>query len=139
MAASAALCAFTWPGLRSFTGAGRWSFHLALLFAASFVTGIGIAGLLNESAGSYFISLMVLICPAIAFARPGHFNIAVLAVLALALNVLLIVGVGKALIPNNDLTAILSGVVLVGGALLSTTAWALISLNKQHGKQGGAQ
>jgi uncharacterized membrane protein len=139
MAMSAALCALTWPGLRSFTGAGKWSFHLALLFAASLVTWIGIAGLLNESTGSYFISIIIFIFSAIGFAQPARFNLIVLAILALGLNILFIFGVGKALIHTNEPTALLAGIVLVGGALLSTTAWALVSLNKQHGKLGGTQ
>jgi uncharacterized membrane protein len=139
MAMSAALCALTWPGLRSFTGAGRWSFHLALVLAAGFITLVGIAGLLGESPGSYLVSLLILIGAAMWFAQPRRFNIIVLAIIALGLNILLIFGIGRALIETNDATAVLAGIVLVGGALLSTTAWALVSMNKQHGETRGAQ
>jgi uncharacterized membrane protein len=139
MAMSAGLCALTWPGLRSFSGAGTWSFHLAFVLAASFVTLVGIAGVLGDSPGSYLISLLILGGAAMWFAQPSRFNIVVLAILAFGLNVLLIVGIGRMLSPSNEPAVILTGIVLGGGGLLSTTAWALISLNQQHGKTGGAQ
>jgi len=121
--------------LRPWTGAGPWSWRLALLLA---VGQLSFSALLLLFGGdeTLLFSLAILLLAGAAFglARPAHIEIFGLSVLALALNVLLLAGLGRWLLEDHRVEPIASFALLtlVGAGLLSLSVKGLLAAARRQ-------
>ncbi|MEL4179102.1 DUF2157 domain-containing protein [Roseateles sp. PN1] len=127
--------AFLGRPLRSWTGAGIWSWRLALLLA---VGQMSVSALLLLFGGDetllFSLALLLLAGAAFALARPAHIEIFGLSVLALALNVLLLAGLGRWLLEDHRVEPIASFALLtlVGAGLLSLSVKGLLAAARRQ-------
>lgn len=111
-------------------GAGAWPMRLSMIFAVIGLATMSVRSLFAvANTGFYPISLLIVAMLAVAFSRRGLFDIFVLSVLGLALNVLLVCGMTQLLI---DVRAFEIGALLLIGiasaALLAGTVKLLVHL-----------
>nr|WP_295083000.1 DUF2157 domain-containing protein [uncultured Roseateles sp.] len=126
----AAALAFLGRAFRPWTGAGTWSWRLALLLA---VGQLSFGALLLLFGGDepvlFSLALLLLAGATLGLARPAHLDIFGLSVLALALNVLLLAGLGRWLLEGHRVEPIASFALLtlVGAGLLSLSVKGLLA------------
>ena len=124
-----------WIGVGA--GAGSWPMRLSMIFAVIGLSTMSVRSLFaTANTGFYPISLLMVAILAVAFSRRGLFDIFVLSVLGLALNVLLVCGMTQLLI--NVRAFEIGALLLVGvsaAALLAGTVKLLVHLARvQNGE-----
>lgn len=123
------------PMFKKFTGAGVWSFRLCVLLAVSAITFDSLTSVFNwYSPGQYFVGLALLSVLLVAFCRPLLFDMFALCALALALNVLIDAGIGRALEKGHtDFTSALLVFGLSAAGLLGATVKAIRVVSQTGG------
>ena len=115
---------------RAWIGAGAWPMRLSMIFAVIGLSTMSVRSLFaTANTGFYPISLLIVAMLAVAFSRRGLFDIFVLSVLGLALNVLLVCGMTQLLI--NVRAFEIGALLLIGiasAALLAGTVKLLVHL-----------
>jgi len=111
---AALLTASTSRPCRRHTGAGAWSFGMALVLSAVFVTTTAVRDLWDASSPHYGFSLVLFGFAAalIGYARP--FDVLAASVVGLALNVLLVAGMAVNLFKDSQ--HLISSLLLIGVA-----------------------
>ncbi|MBB4843355.1 putative membrane protein [Paucibacter oligotrophus] len=121
--------------LRPWTGAGVWSWRLALSLA---VFNLGFTGLLSlfsqQLSPIYLLALGLLGLGAWLLSRPHGFEVYGLSLLTLALNVLLVCGLGRLLLQDRhgDPVGEFFILTLVAAGLLALSVKWLLGLSRRH-------
>lgn len=121
--------------LQKFTGAGPWALRTALTLTTLMIMATALGGLFQqEIAAHYWLGLVVLILAAGALASPGLFEVYGLSVASLALNTLIVSGLGHAWLTGSDGDAIgaLLLLGLVAAALLAATVSSIMRLSRHY-------
>lgn len=127
--------------LSRFSGAGRVSFNLALLFATSSVATVGsIAAFSRWNSAYYGLALLVLATATALLSLRKLFDITALSTASLGLIFLLVLGSVDMFLEGSDkawfASLLLIGIFAVG--LLAFAVWAILSLARRY-QAGGAQ
>lgn len=125
--------------LRRFTGAGPWTLRLALTLSTLLITLTALGALFAyEVALQYWLALLMLGAAAAALSRPGMLEIFGLSAVGLGLNVLLIAGLGRAMLSGSRVDLI--GAMLFLGAaaagLLAATVKLIVKLARDQQPEG---
>lgn len=127
--AALAVCVGLSGLLRKRTGAGPWSLRAALTLALVMVTGTGLTALFNhEVRPQYMLALAVCGVIAAFFARARAFDIYGLSAAALAVDTLLICGIGRLVFEHtkfNDFGGFLMLGLTAAGILAATVSTVL--------------
>lgn len=95
--ASVAIAALLHPAAAARTGAGPWAFRTAVLLATLLVTGCALAGLFGVQVTlAYPLGMLLLAAGAWLLAQRRHVDLAALAILALAIDTLIVCGIARA-------------------------------------------
>jgi uncharacterized membrane protein len=127
--------------LRRYTGAGTWSFKLALGLSALFITTRAVSDLLDSSGLGYGVSLALLGVAAFAVAASSRlFDVFAASVIGLALNTLLLAGLVNVLSSGFNREPIGSLIMLgiAAAILLGLTVRAIMVLSQQYSVKGPA-
>ncbi|MDL1869144.1 DUF2157 domain-containing protein [Gammaproteobacteria bacterium PRO6] len=119
------------PALVPWTGAGRWSLRIAALLAATHITIAALGGLFAARLSLlYPLGLLTLAAGAWPFTQRRAFDLPILAGLALALDTLIVCGVGRALLDSARHDPVIETLVLgiVAAGLLAASVTALLRL-----------
>lgn len=136
-----ALAIFLSPPARRMTGAGLWTYRLALTVLALTITTIGTAGLFGESiAHSYWLAVPLLMLVAWMLTKPQLYDVYGLSAAGLGPNVLVVVGLGRGLLRSaGESTGTLFVLGLLAAALLGATARGILLVFKQQNVAEGEQ
>jgi uncharacterized membrane protein len=135
-----ALCGALSPSLSRWTGAGVWAFRLGLTLAANTLTLTALGALFSREAHVLYVAgLMMLGAAAALLMKARFFDVFALSVVALGLNVLLVYGLGDALLSslNRDWVGalLILGICAVG--LLAGTISIILHCNRRHAAASG--
>lgn len=134
------LCVLLSPSLSRWTGAGVWAFRLGLTLATITWTLTALGGLFsNESSALYAVGLMLLGAAAALLAQARFFDVFALSATALGLNVLLVFGLGRALISGHvgdGLGALFLLGISAAGLLAGTVSFILRCQKRNAAIQG---
>jgi uncharacterized membrane protein len=114
---------------RPWTGAGLWSWRLALTLSAMAITSAAMASLFSSGGSPLFLlGLLVLVSGAWLMSQSQHFDLYGLSTVALCLNVLLVLGAAKMLLKGASGDALAAWLILgllAAGLLGGTVKWIL--------------
>jgi len=130
------------PVFKRWSGSGPWAMRTAVTLATTMITTTALGALFDrEMALLYGLGLCLLALAGIALASRQLFEIFGLSTVSLALNILLIFGLGKWLFHDNPGDNWLGAMLLLGLAaagLLAGTVSVLLRLSRRYAVQGGA-
>lgn len=141
-AAALTVCGALSGALSARTGAGPWSLRAALTLALVLVSGTGLAALFESGRhAQYPLAVVATGAAALFFARPRGFDVYCLSAAALAVDTLLICGLGKLLLDKMRIDDV-DGFMLLGlgaaGILAATVSLVLRSARAHAAAQGAA-
>lgn len=125
--------------LARFSGAGKVTFNLAVLFATVSLASAGLLALFSAGAGAlyYLLSLLALGAAAAFLARRGLFDVTALSVIALGLIVLLVAGLLRVMDfgHGSELGMLLVlGLATIG--LMAAAVRVILALMREYGAGG---
>ena len=139
-AAAALLAVGLSPALRPFTGAGVWAMRTAITLAVVLVTLSAVAALFSRGvAPHYWLGLLAVGGAAVVLALPWAFDVYALSAVALALNTLLVSGLGHWLLDDHHGGDPIGQLLVLGIAaagLLATTVSVILGLVRRYGRGG---
>lgn len=120
------------PLLQRFTGAGVWTFRLAVTLATLTITASALGSLFDRDSNIlYWTGLLLLFVAGGALGSKQLFEMSGLSAIALALNVLLVFGLARLLLQHFEVMQILL-VGLFAAGLMAATVKLLMFLSQQH-------
>ncbi len=134
--ANVAVAGLLHPALAPRTGAGPWAFRIAVLLAALLVASSALAGLFaSQPATTYPLGLLLLAAGAGLLSRRRLFDLAALSLLALAIDTLLVCGLGRFLLEGVDGEPIAAMLVLglIATGVLAASVTVLMRLRAASG------
>jgi uncharacterized membrane protein len=134
-----ALVAALGPWLARFSGAGAWALRTAATLAVVLITATALGALLQASvAPHYWLALLLFAAAAVALALARWFDVFTLSAVALGLDTLLVVGLGRWLFSGSthDAAGSLFLIGLFAAALLAASVSLVMRLSRRHGTQG---
>lgn len=134
--ASAAVATLLLPVFASRTGTGPWAFRTAVLLGTVLVAGGALIGLfLSRVSATYPAGLALLVACAWLLAQRRFFDFVALAILVLAIDTLLVCGVGRALIRDDSRDPIFGTLLLalIAAGVLSASVTLLMRLRTAQG------
>ena len=121
---------------RAWTGAGVWSWRLAVTLSAMSITFVALTSLFDKTLSSlYPMGLVVIGGGALLLSQARAFDLYGLSVLSLGLNILLVCGLGRLMLRasfGDDLMSWLLLGLIAAGLLAMTVTWVL-KLSHRHG------
>lgn len=124
------------PALHRYTGAGPWGMRAAAIAASLVLIACGLFALLSEPVEpQYYMATTCLAGGAAMLCTPRWHDTFGLSTLGLALNVLLVAGLAKALIEKAGREPIIETLIVgvAAAALLAATVKLVIRLSDKHG------
>lgn len=124
-----------WPPAQRHTGAGTWSFRTAITLACLMVGATGLSALFSHDVRpAYALALLVLVAAALLLVRAGIIDVLALSAIGLAVDGLLICGLGRWLLNlgSNDPIFSLLFLGLTAAGLVAATVWAILRLTRGH-------
>jgi uncharacterized membrane-anchored protein/uncharacterized membrane protein len=125
--------------VKPWLGETRWAFRMAAVLAGVLITQSGLAAILTNSGVSliYWLSLLSLAGLAAALLALPILDIALIALLGLALDTLLISGIGRAVFTGNGhATGSFLFVGLAGAGIVAGTAALILKLARERAGGG---
>ncbi len=136
--ASVAVAALLHPAAAARTGAGPWAFRTAVLLATLLVAGCALAGLFGVQVTlAYPLGMLLLAAGAWLLAQRRHVDLAALAILALAIDTLIVCGIARALLHDSDGEPI-GQMLLLGLIAAGVLAASVTALMRLRAARGGA-
>ena len=130
------------PAFARWTGCGLWAMRTAVTLTTIMITTTALAALFDSDTGLlYGLGLCLLAGAGLALASRQLFDIFGLSALSLGLNVLVVFGLGHALIEKavgDDWVGALLLLGLVAAGLLAGTVSLLLKLSRRYAVQGSA-
>lgn len=125
----------SWPPLQRLTGAGTWSFRTAITLTCLMVGATGLSALFSHDVRpAYALALLVLVGTALLLVRAGITDVFALSAIGLAVDGLLICGLGRWLLHlgSDDPVFSLLLLGLVAAGLVAATVWSILRLTREH-------
>jgi uncharacterized membrane protein len=134
----AALALATWlsPWPARITGAGAWSLHTAVTLAVAMLTLTALGGLFQiPVAPHYWLALALLGGTALTLSLPRAFDVFALSVVALGMDALLVVGLGRWLFDSGggDTIGRLFTLGIVASGLLAASVALVMRIARRNG------
>jgi uncharacterized membrane protein len=123
------------PALRRYTGAGPWGMRAAATATALVLIACGLLALINKTVEpEYYMAITCLAGGSAMLCMPRWHDTFALSTLGLALNVLLVAGLAKALIEKAGHKPIVESLIVgvVAAALLAATVRLVILMADKH-------
>ncbi|MEL7048890.1 MAG: DUF2157 domain-containing protein, partial [Pseudomonadota bacterium] len=119
-----------WADLKDWIGSTRWAFRLSMASTIALITG---TVLINLGQPISFIGLLVVVAIAAGLARATPFDLPLLAIATLALDVILIGYIMQGTFSSSYVTGSILMVGVYSAVVIAGSAAILISIAKRHG------